>query len=100
MPCGSIKAEGSSSPKLSEDFLASPSIKLFMSLQTSVLRALTLSSPAADLVVTSWGSLSSSVNVSQCAGLGWVCPTAVLGGVGGACLGAGRNGTQGKPKRL
>lgn len=53
-----------------------------MSLQTSILCALTLFAPAADLVVTSWGS-SSSVNISQCAGLGWVCPAAVLGRVGG-----------------
>lgn len=80
---GSIKAEGFSSPKLSEDFLASPSIELFVSLQTSILRALTLFLPSADLVVTSWGSSSSSVNISRCAGLGWVCRAAVLGGVGG-----------------
>lgn len=45
-----------------------------MSLQVSVLPALTLSTLAADLVVTSWGSLSSSVNISEMAGGGCAQP--------------------------
>ena len=73
-------------PKLSEDFVASPSIKLFVSMLMSVLATLTLSTPAADLVVTSWSSSPSSVNVSQCPVLRWVWASQGSGGrAAGAC---------------
>lgn len=42
--------------KLPGNFLASPPSVLLINLQASILPALTLSTPAADLVVTAWGS--------------------------------------------
>lgn len=55
-----------------------------MNLQASVLSALTLSTSAADLVVTSWGIVPSSVNISALASTGFRPVSAVMGrGVGG-----------------
>lgn len=71
-------------PKLPENFLASPPSALLMNLQASILPALTLSTPAADIVVTVWGSCPLQSAIVSALASGGIGPASTVMGKEGA----------------